>query len=95
MHDLYPKQKQSFVKSGYELIGHMLGASILFIVLATAAWGVGYYISYLDKFHSFPEVIFQGLHFVEYGLFGVDVLLVAYLVIVGAIKFIVEIKRGM
>lgn len=87
------RDRPSLMRSGLEFLGHMLGSAVLFAAIAGIAWGLGYWVSYLHAKHNFPEVVYQGLHFVEYFLFGVDVILLVYLVIVGAIRFMADMRH--
>lgn len=93
--ELLPYEKgPTFSQSVIAFAGHILGASLLFAFITGVAWALGFWVSWLHEQHHFPEVIYQALHFVEYGLFAVDVLLLGYLVCVGAVKFCRDVWRG-
>lgn len=63
----------------------------MFIALATAAWGVGWTVAFLDSVHSFQPGVLHLLHNVELWLLYIDIGLSGSVLVLGAYRFILEI----
>ncbi len=86
-----PERKPSFGQAIFLMTGHILGSAALFLVVACAAWGLGLAVHVLDAKHPFPERALSLLHSVELWLLYIDVALSGVVLLVGAIRFLMDL----
>ncbi|SHL38595.1 hypothetical protein SAMN05443432_101329 [Roseovarius litoreus] len=71
-----------------------IAVGIFFLVLiGIAALLIGKFVKWLESFDVVPAPVIKGLTFLEYGLFAVDVVCFAFLVVMAGYKLMVEIWR--
>lgn len=73
------------------LIGHIVGAAIIFSLLALIAWLLGVAVGWLNAIVPFNPHVLATLHNVETALLYLDIGLSSIVVVVGGYRFLREI----
>jgi len=81
----------NFWGSLLKLVGHLAGTALIFVVFILLVWVVSYAVSGLDGFHKFPQNVLDIITHVEIWLIYVDVALCSVVLILGTIRFGMEI----
>ena len=85
------RKRHSFSESVLMLVGHALGGSVLFVVIAAISWGLGFGVARLHQIHPFSPTVLNLLHGVEVVLLYLDIGLSGIVLFVGAFRFVKEI----
>ncbi len=91
MQDLFGKKKISFLQSVLNLIGHLVGSSILFVSFIALGWFVSLFYHWLDGMHAFPDNVSVFITKCELYLVYADAVLCGTVIFVGACRFIKEL----
>lgn len=89
---LFPHQNRpGFWQALPQLLGHVIGGAILFLLLAAISWLIGFGVSKLNAIEPFSPTILGVLHGVELSLLYLDIGLSGIVIVVGAYRFLKEI----
>lgn len=89
--EMYSRKKVSFTRSVLNLIGHLVGSSILFVTFIGLGWLISFFYHWLDAIHKFPHDVSIFIAKCELYLVYADAILLGILIIVGAWRFIKEL----
>lgn len=85
------KKKITFLHSVLNLIGHLVGSSILFVSFIGLGWIISLFYHWLDGIHKFPQDVSTFITECELYLVYADAVLCGLVILVGAWRFIKEL----
>lgn len=84
----------SFWGSLLKLIGHLVGTALIFVVFLLLTWAISYSVSRLDGIHRFPQDVMTIITKVELGLTYVDIVLCSVVLILGTVRFCIDLVES-
>jgi hypothetical protein len=85
---------KTFWESVWNLIGHLLGTAVIFIVFFAIAWGLSYLLAGLDTLHKFPQEILDIIQRIEiWPIYG-DAVLCSVVLIAGTVRFCIDLMEA-
>jgi hypothetical protein len=87
----YRRNKITFARAVLNLIGHLVGSSILFVSFILLGWCVSFFLHWLDGIHKLPPDVFVFITKCELYLVYGDAVLCGILFVAGAWKFFKEL----
>jgi hypothetical protein len=86
----YGRRGNGYARSVVKLLTHLLGTAVMFGAILLLAWGLAYFVSYLNAKHPFPPAIYSLVTKIEVGLVYIDVIISGVVFVFGAGRFIRE-----
>ena len=87
------RRPKTFWESVWNLIGHLFGTAVIFVVFFAIAWGLSYLLSGLDALHKFPQEILDIIQRIEIALIYADALLCSIVLFAGAVRFCSDLMK--
>lgn len=73
------------------LVGHLVGTCLIFLVFLSLTWVIAYSVSLLDDQHKFPPNVMNVITQVELWLLYVDIALCSIVLLLGTIRFCIDL----
>jgi len=83
----------TFGRAIINLMGHIAGAAVLFVVFFSIGWAISFFIHWLDSIHKLPEEMANFMARFELWLVYIDAGLCAVVVSVGGFRFIKDLGK--
>ena len=91
MRDIFSNKKITFLQCVLNLIGHLVGSSILFVSFIALGWFISVFYFWLNGVHPFPDNVSIFITKCELYLVYADAVLCGTVILVGACRFIKEL----
>jgi len=76
------------------LIGHLAASALIFVVIFTLGWGIGFVVHRLNAVLPFSERILGIIEKIEVSILYLDVTISGIVLLVGSVRFIRDVMEG-